>query len=319
MQIVSKDKLIYSYSPNHAPVATVLPGEEFQVETHERFSRGEGLRDIATTKQDKVTAVTGPIQVEGARPGTFLRVDVEKIELTEDFGVILAIPGHGAFQDRIKTPSIKVVPFVKGTAQFSESIQIPLHPHVGRLATAPASGTWPTAAPGPFGGNMDNTHIREGSRVYLPVFVDGALLSLGDIHAAMGDGESNISGIETSGRVTLKCEIIEGLNITHPMVETAEEIMTTADAPTLDQAAEQALEAMRTFLEEKVGLTFNDACMLISVAANLRVCQIVNPTVGVKVILPKKVFPEGVFDFLGSWLAADTPRGASDATPRPRR
>lgn len=136
---------------------------------------------------------------------------------------------------------------------------------------------------------MDNSQLGVGSSVYLPVFVPGALLSVGDIHAVMGDGESNLSGVEIAANVTMRCSLLQHLEITHPLVETEEEIMATADGRNLEEASQLALDAMLVLLKEKAQLSHGDAAMLISAAADLRVCQIVNPRVGVRVAIKKEI------------------------------
>lgn len=136
---------------------------------------------------------------------------------------------------------------------------------------------------------MDNSQLGVGSSIYLPVFVPGAYLSVGDVHAVMGDGESNLSGVEIPALLTLECSLVDHLEITHPLVKTRDEIMTTADGRTLEEASQLALDAMLHLLKERAHLSHGDAAMLISATAHLRVCQIVNPRVGVRVAIEKEV------------------------------
>lgn len=287
MKKIEKSSLIFYYSPHDSPVASVSPNEVFAIETHERFDHDDGLKNILGGQAHLINAVTGPVEVIGARPSQVLKVDIVEILPTRGSGFILTVPGKGVFYHEQRER--KKVPLKDGHALFSDTIKIPLNPHIGRIATAPASGEYPTGTPGPFGGNMDNSQLGIGSSVYLPVFVPGALLSLGDVHAVMGDGESNLSGVEIAALVTVKCSLIDDLEITYPLVETKEEIMTTADGRTLEEASQIALDAMLSLLKERAELSHGDAAMLISAAADLRVCQIVNPRVGVRVAIAKRI------------------------------
>lgn len=289
MKIVTKDQLVHSYSSRHEPAATIAPGERFQVETHQRFLKDDGLETLTLPVESDLTAVTGPVYVTGARAGQVLKIHIHSIDLTDDYGVILSIPGFGMFGESAKEISRKVVPITGGYALFSESIKIPLNPHIGRIATAPANREVFTADLGDFGGNMDNTHICAGATVYLPVLVDGALLVLGDVHACMGDGESNGSGVECSGIITLECDLVEGLGITHPIIENQDEIVVTADGETLEEACRLALRSAARLFCDRLQLGYLDSTMLISAACDLRICQLVNPRVGVKAIVSKKV------------------------------
>jgi len=140
---------------------------------------------------------------------------------------------------------------------------------------------------------MDITDITEGSSVYLPVFVEGALLACGDVHAAMGDGESVISAVETESVLTLRCHVIDDMKLTHPMAVTSGNVMTIGEGQTLEEAYRIALDNMVELICNKLGLDFIDAAMLISVAADLKINQIVNPKVGVRVVLPLSLLPPG--------------------------
>lgn len=292
MKVITKDKLVHSYSRRHPPVEFVRMGESFKVETHERFSAGKDLRKTMGINKQFVTGVTGPIAIENAKKGCALKVIIKKIELTEDFGAVLSVPNAGAFGHLVKKEKVRICPIKDNYAMFSSNMKVPLKPHVGRLAVAPRKGTFPTATLGSFGGNMDNNHIRKGASVYFPVFVDEAMLCLGDVHACMGDGESNLSGLETSARVTLSCGVIDDLEITHPMIENKREIITTGDSTNLYKACKIALHNMAKFLSERTALSFTEAGELISIAADLRICQIVNPRFGAKAIIAKEVVGE---------------------------
>jgi amidase len=291
---LTKEHLVYGYDPDIPPAIEIKPGELLEVETHHRFSRipeeNERLYDDPVERR-RVSAVTGPIGVLGARPGEVLKVEFVELTVTEDFGVLLSIPGRGAFAG--KTPErvvSKVVSLDRDFVYFTDQIKIPLSPMVGRVGVAPLEGPVPTDTVGPHGGNIDNNHVGEGSAIYLPVFISGGLLALGDFHAAMGDGESLLTGVEVSGKATIRCEVIRDLRLTHPVVVTQGSLMTLADGERLEEAFKVALDNMACLMTERLGLTYIDAAMLISAAADARVCELVNPRVAVKVVIPRSIF-----------------------------
>ncbi len=286
MKTITAEHLIYAYGDEAEPALTVAQDEEFRLETHDRFApllRGERLdeRDI--------NQVTGYVYVKGVKPGRSLRVDIAGIELHGNGGIIIAAPGLGGFKDKIDRFAAKEVSFDGHHAYFRDDIKIPLNPMIGRIGTFPAGEPVPSGTPGPHGGNMDNNHITRGSTVYLPVYREGALLAAGDLHAAMGDGESIISGIEAYGTVTLRCAAVDSPSVSRPMVATDRWVMTTAEGDTLEEAHRIALDDMANLLAMRLQMDYVEAAMLISAAGELRICQIVNPKVGVKVMIPATI------------------------------
>jgi amidase len=287
MKIVAKEQCVVEYSATNSPVLTVAPGEMFQLQTPSTLTHPEVFPNQTTIP------VTGPIYIEDAKPGSVLRVDIIKIELTAGVGAILTIPGRGAFAQHIAKPECKVLPYDKEYVYFNDTIKIPLRPMVGKIGIAPAGKSVNCHAPGPHGGNMDITDITDGSSVYLPVFIDGALLACGDVHATMGDGESILSAVETEASLTLCCQVLDDLNLTHPIVVTSGDIMTVGEGQTLEEAHQIALYDMAQLLSKKLGLEFVDSARLISIAADLKINQIVNSLVGVRVSLPLSLLPSG--------------------------
>ena len=158
---------------------------------------------------------------------------------------------------------------------------------IGVIGTAPAEGAVSTMTPMDHGGNMDCTRIEEGAILYLPVFVDGGLLALGDFHAIMGEGEVGNCGVEIEGEATLKVEVVRDMKVTFPMIENEDQWMTVAYGETLDEAAKKATAQMFLFLTEYHGLDAVDAGMLIDMVGDLIICQIVNPMKTVRMEIPK--------------------------------
>jgi amidase len=289
VKFISKDKHVHQYSPDYAPVITVAPGEIFQLETPSILTFIENFPDSV------VLPVTGPVEIQGAQPGSILKVDILKIKLTAGEAAITAIPGKGAFADRISRPSYKVVTYDDTHVHFNDSLKIPLRPMVGKIGVAPAETSISSGTSGSHGGNMDITDITEGASVYLPIFVQGALMAAGDVHALMADGESHLSAVETESVLTLRCDITDAIRLTHPLVVTQTHVMTVGEGRTLEEAYHIALDDMAKFIMDCNGLEFLDAVMLISNAADLKINQIVNPMVGVRAVFPKTLLSRAVF------------------------
>ena len=148
---------------------------------------------------------------------------------------------------------------------------------IGVIGVAPADGAVPCGTPGDHGGNMDCTRITAGATLLLPVAVPGALFALGDLHAAMGDGEVGVSGVEIAGQVTIRVEVLHGAAWPAPMVITDADASVISSAPTLDEAADIAAERAVRWLSTAAGLTLADAVMLLSAIGRLRICQVVDP------------------------------------------
>lgn len=291
MQVITSENRT-KYCGNRDPVAArVQSGEVFTVESTS-FTEGYTFENI--DQLDTSTAVaplTGPIWIEGAEPGMVLKVEILKLEITRDFGCMLIGPGKGAFGDRVTEPVVTGIRIDATHAQFNERLRIPLSPHLGKVSVAPAGEPILSNRPGPYGGNMDNSHICEGASLYLPIFVDGAYFGVGDAHAVMGDGESCVSGLECEMRSILRCTLIQDLDITHPIVVSRGKTMTTAEGETLEVACKKALHAMATLLAAHHCISYLDATRLISLAGDVHTCQIVNPLVGMKVLVPNWLLP----------------------------
>ena len=285
MKSLRKDQCVLEYNPAYPPALKVASGETFQLETPSI------LTYIADFPHKVTVPVTGPVFVDSAHPGAVLKTDVIKIDLNAGEGVIVAIPGKGAFGDRILKPEYKVVRYDKKYAHFSESIKLPLRPMVGKIGVAPLDRGINCNTPGPHGGNMDITDITDGASVYFPVFIEGALFAAGDVHAVMADGESEVSAVETESVLTLRCEVVTNLKLTHPLVVNKNDIMTVGEGKNLEEAYHIALDDMVAMLRKDLDLSFVDATMLASQAADIQVNQIVNPLVGVRVTFPRVLLP----------------------------
>ena len=227
--------------------------------------------------------------MRGAEPGDTLCVEIQDIQLASQ-GFIGIKAGTGNLGHLAENYVTKIIRIEGDTAHFDDRISFPVRPMVGVIGTAPAGEAVPTLYPGPHGGNMDHQDATVGSRVYLPVFVEGALFGLGDVHAAMGDGEISMLGIEICAEVIVGIELIKGESIARPWIETADAWITTGDAPKLVDAITIACEEMASLLQRKLAISFEEAYLLMSATGDVRIGQVCNPNnfpATIRVIFPK--------------------------------
>lgn len=243
--------------------------------------------------------LTGPIYVNGAEPGDVLEVKLQDISPRLPIGFNAIRPGWGALPQQFTEPRLRFIPLDldKGVAQFpnGSGISIPLQPFFGILGVATDETNRSSVPPGVYGGNIDNRELQAGSSIFLPIFVPGALFSIGDGHAAQGDGEINVTAIETSMNGTIQINLRKDLQLSAPLAETPTDIITLGFGETLDQAFELALQQMITFLEHFAGLSAEEAYVLCSLAVNFHITQVVNrPHKGVHGMLPKSILPKAI-------------------------
>jgi amidase len=287
---VGPDRRVFSLSAEAEPVARVRAGDVVVLETADCFA-GQIVSSGDTpdgVDWGTINPATGPVYVEGAKPGDVLAVTVQRLEVA-DRGVMAVSDGFGVLADRFSGTSFRTIPLEDGEALLPGGVRVPLRPMIGVIGVAPAGEAVPCGSPGSHGGNMDTRLIGEGATVYFPVAVPGALLAAGDLHAAMGDGEICGTGVEVAGRITLRLEVRRDLALVNPAVETAEVVATIASAVTLDEAADLATRDMADLLCGRTGLSAGDATMLMSVAGELQVSQVVDPLKTARFALPKSV------------------------------
>lgn len=243
--------------------------------------------------------LTGPIYVRDAEPGDVLEVRLEAISPRLPMGFNAIRPGWGALPQEFTESRLRFIPLdlEKGVAEFpiGSGIHIPLKPFFGILGVATAETSRSSVPPNSYGGNIDNRQLQTGSKIFLPVFVAGALFSIGDGHSAQGDGEIDVTAIETSMNGTIQIHLRKDLKFTHPIAETPTDIITMGFGETLDDAFEVALKQMITWLERFAGLSAEDAYVLCSIAVNFHITQVVNsPQKGVHGMLPKSILPKTI-------------------------
>jgi amidase len=295
---LTRDHHVYSIDNAHPPAIDLEPGELLTVETHDcrtgTITREDQLADLVDTS--RVNPASGPIRIPRAEVGDVLAVDILDVRVAER-GLMVVRPGTTAFRHRFEHSQLKMIPIRDGHAILSERLRVPLHPMIGVVGVAPAGPGVPTLYGGEHGGNMDTRTIQAGSRVYLPVLVPGALLAVGDLHAAMGEGEVFLSGVEIAGEVDLKVQVLKGVALPTPLVETAEFIAPIATGTTLDEAADAALNKALDVLINLADMDFYDAGRLLSAAGHLKISQYVPPTVlHCRVEIPKSLLAQLNFD-----------------------
>ncbi|WP_018662996.1 acetamidase/formamidase family protein [Heyndrickxia acidiproducens] len=293
MQRLQKEKFITRFSAEHNPAYSVGLDEPFRVETYDCY--GGKITDPRQLRTEVdipfINPATGPIYIEGLQKGDTLCVEIQDIQFNET-GVMVLYPGMGALGEEVKKTDTRIVQVRDGKIWFNSRLQLPTRPMIGVIGVAPAEGAVLCETPGDHGGNMDTKWITIGSKLYLPVFHDGGLLALGDLHASMGDGELDGSGVEIGGLVTL-CATKQAGNspIRTPVVETSSTWYIIASGKSIEAAAKKGMKTAVERLAMFHHLSFNDAYRLLSATCGLEICQIVNPLVTVRIAVPKEVLP----------------------------
>jgi acetamidase/formamidase len=283
------------------PVLEVDPGEELWVETVSADPADEVPAEWLPARIGEIHAsaergtgphiLTGPIAVRGARPGDALEVDILEIRLTQPYGYNIVSPMKGMFagEEPVQRTTIIPIDLASGLAEVAPGVAVPTRPFFGQLGVAPPPG-WgrlDSRPPNRHGGNMDNKELLPGTRLLLPVANEGALFSLGDGHAAQGDGEVNQTAIETSLDGRLRLSVRSDVELDWPVAVTPTHLMTMAFHEDLDGAARLAMRSMVRLLQDYHALSFHDAYRLCSIAADMRVTQFVNSNRGIHVMLPR--------------------------------
>lgn len=289
MYKVNNSQTIYAMSLDAKPVLTVDPNSQIEFETLDCFTGQiqSETQVVEALDWDRINPATGPVFINGAEPGDILSVKIESITVA-DYGTVVTGKDMGVLGDILTENTVKIIPIIDDTAVFSEHIRIPLNKMIGVIGTAPADGAIACGVPGVHGGNMDCKEIKEGATLLLPVFVPGALLAIGDLHAVMADGESCVCGLETSGSVKVTVDIIKNKQLPLPMLLSDTHIMTIYSDETLDSAVHHAVINMAEYLVKEKGFRYDEAAMLISLVGDVRICQVVDPQKTVRVELDKK-------------------------------
>jgi len=297
-------KYVYGVAP---PVARLKPGDILETNTVDAF--GNAIQKpgdtLSMVKGDN--ALTGPFYIEGAAPGDTLAVKILDLQVDGEQGVGAFAPGFGALNETNYTPMLHTplperiwfypIDHATNTATFKAldsdfSVKIPLHPFFGCIGVAPANGETRNAiVPAEFGGNMDAPEVSVGNTLYLPVNVAGALLYMGDGHAAMGDGEVAGTAIEVPLRTRLQVDVIKGQKINWPRFENEQAIMTVGAYRPLDDCLRIAFTELVGWIHKDYGLSEFDAYELLSKVAKIHLDEMVDPNYVIVASIEKKYLP----------------------------
>jgi len=289
------------------PVARLKSGDILETNTLDAF--GNALQKpgdtLSMVKGDN--ALTGPFYVEGAAPGDTLAIKILNIEVDGDQGVGAIVPGFGALNQTSYTPMLNPalperiwfypINHATNMATFKAhdsdfSVQIPLHPFWGCIGVAPANGEARSSiVPAEFGGNMDAPEVSPGNTLYLPVNVQGALLYMGDGHAAMGDGEVAGTAIEVPLRGRVQVDVIQGQKIDWPRFENDQAIMAVGIYRPLDDALRIAFTELVGWIHHDYGLSEIDSYELLSKVAKIHLDEMVDPNYVIVASIEKKYLP----------------------------
>ena len=301
-----KTVVIGNYSASAKPAIRVKSGDTVVIETvsgsAERLAAAgakgipKSLYDIneqVTEKGPGGHILTGPVFIEGAEPGDTLEVHIQKIDLAVPFAYNAFRPGSGYLTEDFPYSRFKVIPLDRErmVANFAPGITIPLHPFFGSMGVAPPEGMKITSiAPWFHAGNMDNKDLVAGATLYIPVQTTGALFEVGDAHAGQGNGEVDITAMETSLNGTFQFIVRKDMHLRWPRAETPTHYITMGFNEDLNEATTGAVREMIDFLVTEKHLSRDDAYMLTSVAADLAITQLVDTKKGVHASIPKAIF-----------------------------
>ena len=284
------EKVLYAFDKELEPALVVPSGTTVRVRTKDCFGnqvqRPED--ELDEIDWDHINPATGPIFVEGAVPGGALKVTIEAIEFDGQTASCTG-EGEGVCGDRFDAWSTHLCKIDGDELVWDEELRIPLRPMIGVIGVAPAGEPVNCGTPGSHGGNMDNTAITAGATLYFPVYTDGALFGCGDMHAAMGDGEVSVSGAEVAGYATVTLTAMPELKLVNPLIENDTHFGIIVSAESLDAAAELAVRQMVDLLAFRTNESEADLVMLLSLVADVQVCQMVDPQKTVRFMVPKYV------------------------------
>jgi len=297
------------YAATAKPVLTIRSSDTVRIET---VSGNPPLLEEAGAPRDQVPdalraiykevtdrgpgphLLTGPIYVEGAEPGDVLEVRILKLELTAPFAFNNFRPGSGFLPDDFPSYRMKIIPLDRSrmVARFSDSIEIPLRPFFGSMGVAPpvANGRISSAPPWVHAGNLDNKELVEGTTLYIPVHAKGALFEVGDGHAGQGNGEVDITAMETELTGTFQFVVRKDMHLKWPRAETPTHFIAMGVHEDLSEATRLAVREAIDFLVAEKHLSRDDAYMLASVAVDFCITQLVDGNKGVHAMIPKRIF-----------------------------
>lgn len=290
MHQLGDERVLFAFARDLEPALRVASGDTVRIRTQDCFGNQVQTPEdeLDEIDWDAINPATGPVYVEGAVPGGALKVTIDDIELDAQTASCTG-KDEGVCGDRFDAWSTRLCAIEDGELRWSDKLSIPLNPMIGVIGVAPEGEPVNCGTPGSHGGNMDNTAIGAGATLYFPVAVDGALFGCGDMHACMGDGEVSVSGAEVAGWATVTLTALPDLALADPVIETATHLGIIASAESLDAAADRAVHEMVDLLHDRTGVAKDELIMLLSLTADVQVCQMVDPEKTVRFMVPKYV------------------------------
>jgi acetamidase/formamidase len=305
---LSADDIHFLWDTGHPPVVTIESGDTVVAHTRDVSDNQIGpdstVEALATFDFDRLYPLAGPIAVAGAEPGDTLAIEVLDLR-TQGWGWAAILPGLGLLAEEFAKPYLRIFDLSGGdSTQLRDDITIPIEPFLGTMGVCPGSASkQEVMPPGTFGGNLDVRQLTRGTTLYLPVEVEGGLFSYGDAHAAQGDGEVCVTGIECPMYVSLRFTLEKGRTIPAPQFETAGPLTpltntagfyaTTGVGPDLFVGAQEAVRAMIDHLVARYDLSREDAYVLCSLAVDLKISEIVDAgQYVVSALLPLSIFAQ---------------------------
>lgn len=284
---INRKHSVYTFSKENEPAATV------QAPCHLVFDAPDAFAGQVQKETDllegldfsHVNPATGPVIIENAKKGDALAVHIQSISIA-DAGSVVTAPGLGVLPESVKSKTV-ICPIKNGKYTFC-GVEMDINPMIGVIGVAPQGDAVPTGTPDSHGGNMDTTGIKAGSTVYFPVFVDGAYLAMGDLHAAMGDGEVCGTGIEVAGEIAVSLDVLKDFPLPCPLLKTSDELAFLASAKTLDEAIKLSIGHMHDFLVAHTTLSAEEAMMLMSLCGQARISQLVDPLLTARFCMPRE-------------------------------
>src|SRR3954452_4986101 len=278
---LSRDQVIWSFGPDLEPVLEVGPGDTVTFETNDCFTGQIRSEDDLVTEIDlgRINGATGPVAVRGAEPGDSLVAEILDVRPIE-WGVATLIPGFGQLIDHVQAPLTRLFEVRDGEIRMNERVTFPARPMVGVVGVATDGEELSNGLAGQHGRNLDDHWQGAGARIFFPVRQPGGLFAVGDMHAAMGDGEICFTGVEIAGEVDLRFDVLKGKQATWPVTEVADRWLPHATAPEYDEALALVAEEAARLLVDEHRFTMEDAFIFLSVACDAGVAQACKPAPG---------------------------------------
>ena len=279
--VVTRDQHVWAFGPSLEPVLTVDPGAVVRLETNDCFSGQVTSSEHTFDRLDlqRVNSATGPVAVRGAQPGDSLTVEFLEIN-PGPRGAAMIIPGFGQLISRVQAPRTQIFRVEDGVVHMNDRVRFPMRPMVGVIGVATGGEECVNFLAGEHGGNLDNHLNGPGARVWFPVRQPGGMFAVGDMHAAMGDGEVSGTGVEIEGDVLVRFGLVKGACSRWPVTELADAwvVHATTGPGELAEAIELACEEAARMLVDEWAFSSEEAFIFLSVACDVGICQTCQPS-----------------------------------------